>query len=61
VGGGILAFEAADLADELVDLAVLGLHLALQLRVAVLQLYVLLGLGLAHHAALLVQSLDLAA
>jgi predicted glycoside hydrolase/deacetylase ChbG (UPF0249 family) len=34
--GEILAFEAIDLVDELVDLTVLGLHLTLQFGVAFL-------------------------
>lgn len=59
--GGVLAFEAVDLVDQKVDLVVLGLHFRLQLCVAFLQLSVLLGLGLGHHCALLVEALDLAA
>ena len=61
MGLGVPVFEVVDLGDELVDFAVLGLHLALQFGVALLQFDVLLGLGLAHHAALLAQPLDLAA
>jgi hypothetical protein len=53
VGEGVLVFEVVDLADQLVDLAVLGLHLTLQFGVAFLQFHVLLRLDLAHNPTFL--------